>query len=176
MNVWKSSIKLQANVNESWWELRSESLHARAFHQLSWPGQTRIDERWLDITVSSHQNLNQLKVDDSWQARVCTRVSSTLMHAPVEWEQELRESWLDITVSSHQNLNQLKVDDSWQARVCTRVSSTLMHALVEWEQELRESWLDITVSSHQNLNQLKLMRSNLKLEFFIVGWTRSIWC
>ena len=57
-------VKREQELHESWWELRSESLH----------------ESFLNSYVRrSSENKSCMRVDESWQARVCTRVFSTLM-------------------------------------------------------------------------------------------------
>jgi hypothetical protein len=81
------------------WEyvMRVEKLEfAWEFSQLSWPGQT-----W-------NENKSCMRVDESWEARVCMRVFSTLMPR------------------SNENKSCMRVDESWEARVCMRVFSTLM--------------------------------------------------
>jgi hypothetical protein len=88
----------------------------RFFSTLIGPGQmrTRVDESWkarVCMRVSStlmprsNENKSCMSVDESWEARVCTRIFSTLI-APVKREQELHETW--------------------EARVCMRIFSTLM--------------------------------------------------
>ena len=49
----------------------------------------------------SYENKSCMRVDESWQARVCMRVFSTLM------------SWSD------ENKSYMRVDENWQARVFT---------------------------------------------------------
>ena len=121
------------NEDESWWELRSESLHESflnyhvpvkrgwelmrvekrefvwEFSQLSCPGQTRM------------------RVDESWEVRVCMRVFLTIM----SWSNE---------------------DESWEVRVCMRVFLTIMSWSnkdeIWWElrsESLHESFLDCHV-------------------------------
>ena len=96
-----STVMSWSNEDESWWKLRSESLHKRflnyhvlvkrqwelmrvkkrkfayEFSQLSCPGQTRM------------------RVDESWEARVCMRVFLTIMF----WSNE-DESWWELRSES----------------------------------------------------------------------------
>ena len=115
------------------------------FHQLSCPGQTRTV--WELTSKSLHE---------SWQARVCMRVSSTLMCSSDEnkscmrvdkrefaWEfhqlscpcqTRTRVAWELTSESLHESFinshvlvkRKQELHESWQARVYMRVSSTLM--------------------------------------------------
>ncbi len=82
---------------------------------------------------------NEVRVDESWEARVCTRVLSTLM----------RQS------------NEVKVDESWEARVCARVLSTLMRQSNEVkvdESEKREFAREFSQLSCVSQTKWELMR------------------
>ena len=77
----------------------------------------RVDKSWQaricmrvfsTLMFWSNENKSCMRVDKSWQARVCMRVFSTLM------------SW------SNENKSCMRVDKSWQVRVCMKVFSTLM--------------------------------------------------
>jgi hypothetical protein len=99
------------------------------FSQLSCPGQTR-----------TRVARELMRVDESWEVRVCMRVFSTLMRR------------------SNENKSCMWVDESWEARVCMRVFSTLMRRSNE-NKRLHLSWWGITarvaktlINSHQNLN------------------------
>ena len=81
-------------------------------------------EYFLSLMSYSDENKSCMRVDESWQARVCMRVFSTLM------------SW------SNKNTSCMRVDESWQARVCMRVFSNLMSWSNENKSCMRvdESW------------------------------------
>jgi hypothetical protein len=80
------------------------------FSQLSCPGQTRTRVAWeLVIYELRSENLHaesilnthapvkrKQELHESWEARVCMRVSVN-SHAPVKREQELHESWWQLT-------------------------------------------------------------------------------
>ena len=118
----------------------------------SCPGQTRTRVAWKLMRVDkrefvlrvfstpmswSNENKSCMRVDESWQARVCMRVFWTLM----SWSNENKscrrvdESWqarvcmrvfLTLMSWSNENKSCMRVDESWQARVCMRVFLTLM--------------------------------------------------
>ena len=92
MAAGKSEWKREQQWHESWWELTSESLYGVFPTLISW----------------SNENKSCMRVDESWQARVCSRVFPTVI------------SW------SNENKCCTRVDESWQERVCMRVFSTLM--------------------------------------------------
>ena len=73
------------------------------FSQLSCSGQTRTRVAWELRSERLHESLHE-----SWEARVCMRVFSTLMPR------------------SNENKSCMRIDESWQARDCMRVFSTLM--------------------------------------------------
>ena len=56
----------------------------------------------------SNENKSCMRVNESWQVRVCMRVFSTLMSC------------------SNESKSCMRVNESWQVRVCMRVFSTLM--------------------------------------------------
>jgi hypothetical protein len=111
-------IKLMSNQND-----RSESLH----------------ESFLNSRVSVNENKSCMRVDESWEARVCMRVFSTLMsrstRTRVAWElitwwelrsESLHESFLNSHFPVNENKSCMRVDESWEARFYMRVFSTLM--------------------------------------------------
>ena len=80
------------------------------FHQLSCPGQTRTRVAWELTSESLHENFinsrvlvkREQELHESWQARVCMRVSSTL----VSWSNENKGFWwvsqvISVTLSEH---------------------------------------------------------------------------
>ena len=69
----------------------------------------------------------RIRVDESWQERVCMRVFSTLI------------SWWN------ENKSCMRVDESWEARVC--VSLLNSHVRVKREKELHESWWELRSDS-----------------------------
>jgi hypothetical protein len=72
--------------------------------------------------------LTRMRVDESWEARVCIRVFSTLMPR------------------SNKNKSCMRVDESWEARVSMRVISTFVPRSNENKSCMRvdECWLAIT--------------------------------
>ena len=97
----------------------------------------RVDRRefvWVFSTLMSWSNENKsyIRVDESWQARVCVRVFSTLM------------SW------SNENKSYIRADESWQARVCVmRVGKRQF----VWVFSTLMSW------SNENKNYIKVDKS-----------------
>jgi hypothetical protein len=172
------------------WELRSKSLHelmrvkkqefAWEFSQLSCPGQTRTRVAWELRSESLHESFlnshapvkREQELHESWEARVCMRVFSTLMPWSVR-EQELHESWearVCMRVVELRSESCMRVDESSQARVY------ISHALVKreqelhesWEQELHESWLRVewilpaTTSISNSHPQLTILKFVIK--------------
>ena len=75
-------VKQEQELHESW----QARVHLRVsweFHQLSCPGQTRTRVAWEltkdQFSCSSSWELRSKSLHESWQARVCMRVSSTLV-------------------------------------------------------------------------------------------------
>jgi hypothetical protein len=125
---WPSQMRQE--FHESWWELRRKSLH----------------ESFLNSRAPIKENKSYMRVDKSWEARICIRVFSTLM------------------ARLNDNKSCMRVDESSEARICMRVFSTHVlrskrtrvtwelrsknlhqsflnsHGLVKREQELHESW------------------------------------
>jgi hypothetical protein len=64
----RASVKREQELHESWWELRSESLH-----------ESFLNSRVSDRDSWSNKNKSCMRVDESWEARVCMRVFSTLV-------------------------------------------------------------------------------------------------
>ena len=80
-----STIMSWSNEDESWWELRSESLHESFlnYHVLVKRGWElmRVEKRefaW-EFSQLSCPGQTRMRVDKSWEARVCIRVFSTIM-------------------------------------------------------------------------------------------------
>ena len=156
----ENSLNSHAQVKrgESWWELRSESLHENSLNTHapikrgeSWWELMRVEKREFAREFSQVSTLmrrsNEVRVDESWEARVCTRVLSSLnSHAPVK----RGESWWELaTLDNIQSLKQSlqfflivsfalfcralycyrfawELHEGWQARICIRVFSTLV--------------------------------------------------
>jgi hypothetical protein len=98
--------------NESYMRVEKREF-AWEFSQLSWPGQTRTRVAWELRSESLHESFlnshapvkREQELHESWEARVCVRVFSTLMPR------------------SNENKSCMRVDESWEARVCVRVFS-----------------------------------------------------
>ena len=156
-----STLMRQSNEDESRWELRSESLHESSLSsdapvKRGWE-LMRVEKREFarEFSQLSCASQTRMRVDESWEARVCTRVLSTLMRQSNEdesrWElrsESLHESSLnsDAPVKRGWELmrvekrefarefsqlwcagqTRMRVGERWEARVCTRVLSTLM--------------------------------------------------
>ena len=96
-----STIMSWSNENESWWELRSESLYESFlnYHVLVKRGWElmRVEKRefaW-EFSQLSCPGQTRMRVDESWEARVCMRVFSTIM----SWSNE-DESWWELRSES----------------------------------------------------------------------------
>ena len=96
-----STIMSRSNVDESWWELRSESLYESFlnYHVLVKRGWElmRVEKRefvW-EFSQVSCPGQTRMRVDESWEARVCMRVFSTVM----SWSNE-DESWWELRSES----------------------------------------------------------------------------
>jgi hypothetical protein len=96
------------------WELKSESLH-ESFLNSHTLVKRELHESWearvcmrVFSTLIPWSNESCMGVDESWEARVCMRVFWTFM----PWSNEIKSC--------------MRVDASWEARVCVRVFSTLM--------------------------------------------------
>ena len=94
------------------------------FYQRIWSGVIRVVESWqarvcmrVFSTLMSWSNENKscTRVDESCQARVCRRVFSTLM------------SW------SNENKSCMRVDESWQARVYIRRGESSFYLQILFE-------------------------------------------
>jgi hypothetical protein len=108
------------------------------FSQLSCPGQTRTRVAWELTSESLHQSFlnshalvkREQELHESWEARVCIRVFSTLMPWSNEnksWWELRSESWHQSFLNSHALIKQeQELHESWEARVYIRVFSTLM--------------------------------------------------
>jgi hypothetical protein len=81
-----STLMPRSNENKSCMRVEKREF-AWEFSQISCPGQTRTRVAW-----------ELVKVDESWEARVCTRVFSTLMPRSNENKScmTVDKSWLDI--------------------------------------------------------------------------------
>ena len=97
-------VKREQELHESWWKLISESLSTRVF---------------LTLMFWSNENKSWMRVNESWQTRVCIRVFSTFM------------VWLK------KNESFMGVNESWQTKICARVFSTFMS--LSNEDESREA-------------------------------------
>ena len=150
----ESFLNYYVQVKRGWGLMRVEKREfAVEFSQLSCPGQTRM------------------RVDESWEARVCMRVFSTIISWLNEdeswWElrsDSLHESFLNYYVQvkrgwelmrvekrefawefsqlSCPGQTRMRVDESWEARVCMRVFSTI----ISWLNE-DESWWELRSDS-----------------------------
>ena len=137
----------RSNEDERRWELRSESLqesslNSDALVKRGWEWM-RVEKREFAREFSQLWCAGQtrMRVDESWEARVCTRVLSTLMRRSNEDDRrwELRsESLHEVLLTLMRRSNEVRVDESWEVRVCTRVLSTLMRR--SNEVRVDESW------------------------------------
>jgi hypothetical protein len=106
----------------------------------------RVDKRefaWefsqLTLVSRSNENKSYMRVDESWEARVCMRVFLTLV------------------LRSNENKSFMKVDESWEARVCMRIFSTVVPRSNENKSCLRvgESLHERFLNSHSRLGQTR---------------------
>jgi hypothetical protein len=94
-------------VVKPWYSRNEKREFASEFSQLSCPGQTRTRVAWELRRESLHQNFlnsqvlvkREQELHESWEARVCIRVFSTLMARSNENKSCMKvdKSWLDIT-------------------------------------------------------------------------------
>ena len=152
-----------SNVDESWWELRSESLHEsflnyhilvkrgweltnESLHESFLNYHILVKRGWELMRVEKRDFVGEffqlscpgqtwMRVDESWEARACMRVFLIIM----SWSNE---------------------DESWQTRVCMRVFSTIM----SWSNE-DESWWELRSESlHESfLNNHVLVKRGWEL-------------
>jgi hypothetical protein len=158
-----STLMPRSNENKSWMRVEKREF-AREFSQLSCSGQTRTRLAWelrseslYESFLNSHAPVKrEQELHESWEARVCVRVFSTLMPRSSEiksymrvkkrefaWEfsqlswpgqtrtrvaWELRSEGLhESFLNSHAPVKrEQELHESWEARVCVRVFSTLM--------------------------------------------------
>jgi hypothetical protein len=141
------------------WELRSESLH----------------ESFSTLMSRSNENKSCMRVDESWEARVCMRAFSTLMSRSNENKSctRVHDGWEAIVCMrvfstlmprSNENKSCTRVHDGWEAIVCMRVFSALMPGWANENLNVDESWLTVKrgkrlVNGRQKLNQLKVDES-----------------
>jgi hypothetical protein len=151
------------------WELtRVEKREfAWEFSQLSYPGQTRTRVAWELRSESLHESFlnshapvkREQELYESWEARVCMRVSSTLMPRSNENKScmrvEKREFAWEISQFSCPGQTRTRVawelrseslhDSWWELRSESLHESSLnSHGSVKREQELHESWWELT--------------------------------
>jgi hypothetical protein len=83
----------------------------------------------------------RMRVDESWQARVCTRVFSTLM----PWSNENKSC---MRVEKREFVRELRSESLYESFLNS-------HALVKREQELHESFLNsrVPVKQEQELHE-----------------------
>ena len=109
----------------------------------------------------SNENKSCMRVDESWQARVCMRVFSTFLSSSNENKSCMRvdESWQarvymrvlsTFLSSSNENKSCMRADESWQARVCMRIVllylSQTRTGVENWWRLTRYYWLiDLTL-------------------------------
>ena len=87
-----STLMSWSNENKSCMRVDKQEF-AWEFHQLSCPGQTRTRVAWELTSDSLHESFinshvlvkREQELHESWQARVCIRVSSTLMPNDKSW-------------------------------------------------------------------------------------------
>ena len=124
-----STLVSWSNENKSCMRVDKRKF-AWEFHQLSCPGQTRTRVAWELTSESLHESFinshvlvkREQELHESWQARVCMRVSSTLMWSENKSGQtRTRVAWELTSESLHESF----------------INS---HVLVKREQELHESW------------------------------------
>jgi hypothetical protein len=151
----------EQELHESWWELmrvEKQELHelmrvkkqefAWEFSQLSCPGQTRTRVAWELRSESLHESFlnshapvkREQELHESWEARVCMRVFSTLMPWSVR-EQELHESWEARVCMRVVELRSESLYESWWELTSESLHESFLnsHALVKREQELHET-------------------------------------
>ena len=120
------------------------------FHQLSCPGQTRTRVAWELTSESLHESFinshvlvkREQELHESWQARVCMRVSSTLMSWSNENKSCMRVDQREFAWEFHQ----LSCPGETRTRVAWELVSESLHesfinshVLVKREQELSSS-------------------------------------
>ena len=96
-----STVMSWSNEDESWWELRSERLYESFlnYHVLVKRGWElmRVEKRefvW-EFSQLSCPGQTRMRVDESWEAKVCMRVFLTIM----SWSNE-GESWWELRSES----------------------------------------------------------------------------
>ncbi len=151
-----------------------------AFTVIVWINELLVHHKHIeqDIMIILRSGQTRMRVDESWEARVCTRVLSTLMCRSNEDESrwELRsESLRESSLNSHAPV---KRGERWPLRMlpvtqskpvifinckfCTVLLSLLLQSAKQWQfcNSHQLSWLvkraQTCINSHQNLNQFKV--------------------
>ena len=185
------TIMSWSNEDECWWELRSESLYESFFNchvlvKRGWELRSEslhesflnyhvlVKRGWELMRVEKREFLwefsqlscpgqTRMRVDESWKARVCMRVFSTVMssnedeswrelrneslyesflnyHVLVKRGWELRSEFVwEFSQLSCPGETRMRVDEIWEVRVCMRVFSTIMSWSNEDESSLVRS-------------------------------------
>ena len=147
-----STLMSWSNEDESWWELRIESLYesflnSRILVKRGW--ELMRVEKWefvWEFSKLACRDQTRMRVDESWEARICMRVFSTIMSwsngDERGWELmrvKKREFVWEFSKLSCRDQTRMRVDESWEARVCMRVFSTVM----SWS-NVDESWRSVS--------------------------------
>ena len=152
VHIWVlSTLMSWSNENKSCMRVGHKREFAWEFCQLSCPGQTRTRVVWELTSESLHESFvnsrvlvkREQELYESWQARVCVRLSSTLMSWSNENKSCMRVDKREFTWEFHQ----LSCPGQTRTRVAWELTSESLHesfinshVLVKREQELHESW------------------------------------
>jgi hypothetical protein len=122
----------------------------------------------------TNENKSCMRFDESWEARVCIRVFSTLCpgqtRTRVAWKLmrvEKREfAWVFSTfmLQTNENKSYMKVDECWEARVGMSVEKRefvweFSQLSCSTQTRTRVAWAKTLVIFHQHLNQFKVDES-----------------
>jgi hypothetical protein len=158
----------EQELHESWWELRSESLH----------------ESFLNshVPVQREQELHK----SWWELRSESLHESFLnSHVPVQREQDLHKSWWELRSESlHESFlnshvpvqREEELHKSWWELRSESLHESFLnsHVPVQREEELHKSWLDVTArvaKLAKLLSTLIKIWTNTKL----IGGDESAW-
>jgi hypothetical protein len=156
----------EQKLHESWWELRSESLH----------------ESFLNSHALVNENKSCMRVDESWEARVYMRVFSTLMpwstRTRVAWELmrvEKREFAWEFSKLSCPGQREQELHESWKREFAWEFSQ--LSCPGQREQELHESWWELRSESlHENWRPNAGESRNSPHILHVKFWRANITC
>ena len=148
------------------------------FHQLSCSGQTRTRIAWELTSESFHKSFinshvlvkREQDLHESWQARVCVRVSSTFIAWSNENKNCMRVDKREFTWEFHQLScpGQTRTRVAWElTSESLRESSINSHVLVKREQNKREFALKqpnihfLVLFSHDDFNEVEKIEPDL---------------